>query len=66
MFYNGIMQLICIDGQGKDEATFVNICNNELIKAYGVKWEGDNVSWNYGNYYGSVAKYIKINEKEER
>jgi hypothetical protein len=54
------MQLICIKGEGKNDALFVNINTNELIKGSYCVWNGSNVSWGYGDYYGNVSNYLKI------
>lgn len=54
------MQLICIDGKDKKDAMFIEINSNELIKGIGVKWNGDEINWNHGDYMGKVKTHIKI------
>jgi hypothetical protein len=62
---NGTMQLVLLKKED-DNAHFLGINSNELIKAYGVYWDREaqgKVHWQHGAYRGNIKNYIaKLDE----
>jgi len=59
MFKNESMELLLLKQSGND-ALFLNITSNELIKALGVTFKGNNVQWQQGIYKGDIANHLEV------
>jgi membrane-bound inhibitor of C-type lysozyme len=59
---NGNMFLLCIDGYGTKNATFIRLSNGELIKGCDCVWEYSDttfVYWSKGDYLGHIKDNLK-------
>jgi hypothetical protein len=59
MYWNGTLELYLVK-KTLNYCLFINVINNELIKASNVVFEGDNCHWARGEYFGDVSNYIKV------
>jgi hypothetical protein len=60
IYTNGQMQLVKIKKIDSEQTLFLNLANMELIKAVCPKYDGDNVYWCNGYYYGHIRNYIDL------